>query len=39
MWFSKALFFLWQENSDMEINYNYALEAGSSFSSFLKIEA
>lgn len=32
-------FFLWQKDSDMGINYYYALEAGSSFSSFLKIKA
>lgn len=35
----QSFFFLWQNDSDMGINYNYALEAGSSFSSFLKIKA
>lgn len=34
----QSFFFLLQKNSDMGINYNYALEARSLFS-FLKIEA
>lgn len=36
MWFSKAFFFLWPENSDMEINYDDAPEADSS--SFVEIK-